>query len=54
MISHAIDTIARPSTRRMLSTASSALRPPALRINWPDNDVSAVAAANPMASRYSP
>ena len=37
--SHATDTTARPSTRRMLSTASSAALPPARRIRWPIADV---------------
>ena len=36
----AAETTASPSTRRMLSTASSAALPPACRIRWPIADVS--------------
>jgi hypothetical protein len=54
MISHAPETIARPSTRRIASTASSAAGPPARRIAWPVTDVIKATIAKPIASMCSP
>ena len=53
MSSHEADTTARPSTRRMRSTDSSADRPPAIRITCPSATVTTAAPPKPMASRYS-
>ena len=49
----ASDTIARPSARRMRSTASSASGPPARRIKWPIAHVTTVHTPKPSASTYS-